>query len=486
MQQSIRYCLDSASLRDEDVDLYVSTDTNLFRPNAARQFDRINHHLAHAASSYFPSGFEAAAILVIDGNGSLVTHDGVTGHEAATIASGDGSSIEIVDRVLEHSIGHFYEAVTMGLGFGPLEEGKTMGLAPFGEPSKIGGELASAVSFDKLGRMEFRWDTARVRKFVRDAVASADAADVFQRRANIAYAAQHLIEQGVLRLAELACELTGSRNLCLAGGVALNSVANGRLVTQLGLDSVFVQPAPGDNGLALGAALYGWHKANPRAASRPQKSAGLGRPYSDEEVRAAFRDLPEGILVRHRAGPAPIAALLSLGHIGGWFQGRSEFGPRALGFRSILADPRRPDMKDVLNARVKHREPFRPFAPAVLAERRADYFEAPFDSPFMQFTWPVQVAMKAAIPAVVHVDGTARLQTVSRENNPAFYELLQEFEQLTSVPVLLNTSFNDNNEPIVETPADGVRAFLRTELDFLAIGDYLLTKPGIGAGVLDS
>lgn len=474
----VDYCLAAAGLDTAEIDLWISTDTNVaWRPPGGEVL-RINHHLAHAASAYYPSAMTEAAVLVLDGNGSFTEAGGRRGYEAVTIATGQGDRITVLEKVLTHSVGHFYEAVTMGLGFAPLEEGKTMGLAPHGAPSEVGRALRACFRLAD-DHVEFLWTDEQVRTFAREALASASPEETFATRANLAYAAQEIVEECVLHFAARACRLTGIDRLCMAGGVALNSVANGRVCMELGLSDFFAQPAAGDDGLAIGAALhgaYGLGTSSGSSARTRQATASLGRHYGQADVSAALKDLPGNVAVRESCSVDEVARLLAEGQIGAWFSGGSEFGPRSLGFRSILADPRLAGMKDILNHRVKRREWFRPFAPAVLCEHRDAYFDIPFDSPFMLLVASVRPEMRSIIPAVVHVDGTGRLQTVSPESNPAFHELLRAFQQITSTPVLLNTSFNGRNEPIVETPEDAVRAFISLQLDFLAIEGVLLTK----------
>jgi len=274
-------------------------------------------------------------------------------------------------------------------------------------------------------------------------------------------------------------ETTGAKNLCMAGGVALNCVANGKLVREAGYDNVWIQPAAGDDGIAIGCALYGHLAIQKKPRSFVMEHAYLGAPYSDAEVEAAART--RMVDKKRFNGPdrsicRETAKILAEEKVVGWFQGGSEFGPRALGNRSIIADPRNPKMKDVLNARVKHRQAFRPFAPIVLAERSSEIFEGEEDSPFMLLAKNVLPEWRDKVPAIVHVDGTARVQTVRREHNERLYLLLKEFEALTGVPVLLNTSFNIRGEPIVETPLDAVKCFLSTGIDCLAMHDLLITK----------
>jgi carbamoyltransferase len=296
---------------------------------------------------------------------------------------------------------------------------------------------------------------------------------------DLAWRVQEDTEELLLKRAIWLRETTGAKNLCIAGGVGLNCVANGRIVREAGFDNVWIQPASGDDGIAIGCAYYGHLELMKRPRSFVMSQAYLGRPYGDEEVDAAVSKGLAGLETMVRPSGdicAEAAKLLSQGHVLGWFQGRSEFGPRALGNRSILADPRSPEMKDKLNKRVKHRQAFRPFAPIVLAERAGEIFEGEEESPFMLVAKRVRPQWKDRIPAVVHVDGTARVQTVRRETNERLYELLEAFEALTGVPVLINTSFNVKGEPIVESPRDAVECFLSTGIDYLFLHDRLVSK----------
>jgi carbamoyltransferase len=295
----------------------------------------------------------------------------------------------------------------------------------------------------------------------------------------MAWQVQHDTEDVLLHRAKWLRETTGAKNLCIAGGVGLNCVANGRIVREAGFDNVWIQPAAGDDGIAIGCAYYGHLAVLKGQRSFVMKHANLGRKYTDDH---ALKFLDKG-LIRLETKKTPssnicrdTAELISEGHVFGWFQGGSEFGPRALGNRSILADPREAKMKDIINEQVKHRQPFRPFAPIVLAERAEEIFEDCVESPFMLLAMKVRPEWRDKIPAVVHVDGTARVQTVCQDNNERLYKLLKEFDAITGVPVLLNTSFNVKGEPIVEEPQDAVECFLSTGIDYLALQDVLIEK----------
>ncbi|MGO1050093.1 carbamoyltransferase family protein [Crossiella sp. CA198] len=502
-----RYCLDTHGARLAEVDFIVADDTLL--PTCYFQFrgrtHLIRHHLAHAASAFYPSPFAEAAILVADGAGSMIDGHGV---ETLTLGVGRGVDIEELskvygtewttdgrhaDRVYQagdsnHSLGFLYKAVSRAIGFtlyeeGPwylTEDGKTMGLAPYGGDRYL-ARFRQHLDLLPEGRFALRLKgSGGLLEFLEHALDGLEGPERFARGADLAWAAQETLETALLHAARWLQRETGLTRLALAGGVALNSVANGKLLRHTPFTEVFAQPAAGDNGCAIGCAYYGYHqlgeRPRPRGTGqgpRPQTHTYLGRTYTEEELTAALA--AAGLPYRRVERPARLAAaLLPRGALLGWFTGGSEFGPRALGHRSILADPRRPEMKDILNSKVKHRESFRPFAPAVLAERCADYFDLATESPFMLIVAPVREHRRAEVPAITHVDGTARVQTVTREANGSFYDLVARFGELTGVPVVLNTSFNDRGEPIVETPAQALAFFGPSKLDYLFLEDYLV------------
>lgn len=436
-----------------------------------RRIHFIKHHLAHAASAFFVSPFEEAAILSVDRFGEQTS---------TLLALGTGNTITPLAKVMApHSLGTLYMVITRYLGFPNTgDEGKVMGLAPYGQP-RFQEHFDRWVRLTKDG---FEIDTSTIRlPFGPDLIASlgpprSSDEPLTERYADIAASLQHTLEQVLLHMLDRLYSLTDTPNLCLAGGVALNCVANARLAEEGPFRHVWVQPAANDAGTSLGAALWIHHMIDRQPRTWAMTSPYLGPSYDDDACRAALdvRGIP---YQRPDDLPATVAHLLAQGQILGWYQGRLEFGPRALGNRSILADPRRDDMKDILNARVKHRESFRPFAPAVLAERAAEYFHPSTLNPFMLFTH--QVLRPDVIPAVTHVDSTARVQTVSRDTNPAFYDLIAAFERITSVPVLVNTSFNVRGQPIVCTPDEAITTFLSTDLDALALGPFLVKKDAL-------
>ncbi len=545
-EESISYCLSAAGLNSiDDIDLVAveqidpTTEPliNLLKQHGwwdkiAPKTIFVNHHDAHAASAFFCSPFDDASVLVVDSAGQKAKlASGLIGVETETFYRGNKDGLHQITRnhapvnqftgwLLNFSgVGNFYSQVTYFLGFGKHEEGKTMGLAPYGK-----GELTSKIPEEQFlkqteqsryifpSRLEPHPDmglkylfkktsysrrSALVRQLKLLAHAFSKKGLAYEKpapfpktpeiffehpRANknikfpdnlyteLAYWAQFNLEKVMVDYATHLHNVTGSKNLCVAGGVGLNSVANKKILDQTPFENIFIQPASGDSGLALGAALWASHQIKKEPVKWRMTNAYLGRDYSEKEISDAVSS--SGCKYQKTENPETTAAkLLADEKIIGWFQGKSEYGPRALGNRSILCSPIPPGMKDRLNMQVKHRESFRPFAPACLQEAVSEYFELDCPSPFMLLIAKVK---KDNIPAVTHVDGTARVQTVNADQNPKFYSLIREFQKLTGVPVVLNTSFNDSGEPIVETPEDAIKTFKATDLDALIIGNYLL------------
>ena len=539
--QAIRYCLREAGLALADIDHvgvprnpYARLGTKIFyalrMPSFARnrvklltkftgvrgalaqtfdadpaklaaQFHRIEHHQAHLASAFFVSPFERAAILSADGLGDF----------ASTMwASGDGGGLRVEGSIaFPHSLGLYYTAVTQYLGFLKFgDEYKVMGLAAYGEPEQL-SMFREIVQFDPRSRdndfrlgldyfihhrtgPEMSWaeadKTPTLGKLFSDemprqfGLARQPEEPLAQRHRNLASSLQARLEEVYLGMLKKLAESTGRKALCLAGGVAFNCAANGRIFEATPFEEVYVQPAAGDAGLAVGAAFHVWHQILGKPRSFVMDHAYWGPGFTNAEVRNAIgassvaktccsvAELPEEDLIRRAA------AIVADGKILGWFQGRAEWGPRALGNRSIVADPRRPEMKEILNQRIKHREIFRPFAPSILAEATGEWFTRSHPSPFMALAYPVRPEKRDKIPAPTHVDGTSRLQTVTREANPRYWKLIRAFADATGVPAVLNTSFNDN-EPIVCRPEEALDCFLRTQMDALVLGDFLVTKP---------
>jgi carbamoyltransferase len=437
------------------------------------------HHLSHAASAFYPSPFEDAAILTIDGVG-----------EWATCAQfvGRGSLIEKRREIhYPHSLGLLYSALTAFLGFKVNDdEYKVMGLASYGEPRFRAEfdrliELHADGSFTlSLACFAYMYDSGKMYSPEMERLLGKPrraGEPIEERHSDIAASLQAVTEEAMVAIARSSREIAGSANLCLAGGVAYNCVANSKILARGGFERVFIQPAAGDSGGALGAALWASHEVHGAPRRPGEHDTLLGPAYSEDEILARlvafdlrFVRLGEEALCRR------IAALIHKNLIVGWFQGRMEFGPRALGCRSILANPCSPDMKDILNSRVKFREEFRPFAPAVIERAASSYFELDGPSPFMLLTPRVRPERAATIPSVTHVDGTARVQTVSASQQPLFHRLIECFGELSGVPVLINTSFNIRGEPIVCAPDDAIKCFIGTDIDFLAIGPFVVSR----------
>ncbi len=468
-------------------------------PDAIRAaYHRIEHHQAHLASAFFVSPFDQAALLSADGLGDF----------ASTMwGSGQGNRMHIDGAIaFPHSLGMYYTAVSQYLGFRKFgDEYKVMGLAAYGEPAYL--EEFRRIVFPtrgvgfRLGLKYFKHHRSGPDMSWRDADKTPElgamysdymaerlgpardpAAPVEKAHRDGAATLQARLEEILFAMLRALHARTGQEAVCLAGGVAFNCVANGKIFDETPFKKIFVQPAAGDAGLAVGAAYYVHHQILGQPRSFVMENAYWGPGYSQEQIRsavAASRLQTAGLEISelHENAIAQEAAKeIAAGKILGWFQGRAEWGPRALGNRSIVADPRRADMKDILNARIKHREMFRPFAPSVLAECTGEYFEKSYPCPFMTQAYSVRAEKRDAIPAPTHVDGTGRLQTVTREANPRYWALIREFGNLTGVPVVLNTSFNDN-EPIVCRPEEAIECFLRTKMDVLVLGDTLVRKP---------
>ena len=457
------------------------------------------HHQAHAASAFYPSPFPEAAILTVDGVGEWAT---------TTIGVGRASEIKMLEEVrFPHSLGLLYSAFTDYCGF-RINSGeyKLMGLAPYGEPTYADAIRSNLVDqkpdgsfrlnmdyFDYLGGTTMTND--RFHRLFGGPPRGRDG-PIEQRHMNAARSIQLVCEEMMLRLARRARDLTGCVNLCLAGGVALNCVANGLILREKIFERLWIQPAAGDAGGALGAALAAWHSKEPRTptVNDSMRGALLGPEYAGSEIEAVLKG--HNAVYRHCSDDELLDStvkLLADEKVVGWFQGRMEFGPRALGNRSILGDARSTRMQSVMNLKVKFRESFRPFAPIVRRERVADYFELNEDSPYMLLVAPVQAGLRqplpagksgfdllksgrSTIPAVTHVDYSARVQTVTREINPRLYDLLLRFEQTTGCGVLVNTSFNVRGEPIVCTPDDAYRCFMNTEMDYLIMDNFVIER----------
>ncbi len=462
-----------------------------------------NHHESHAAAAFFPSPFEEAAFLTLDGVGEWAT---------TAYGVGQGNRVTIQKEIrFPHSLGLLYSAFTYFAGFKVNSgEYKLMGLAPYGEPRYVDTIKRELIDIKDDGSYRLNMDYFDYCAGIR--MTNGKFADLFggpprtpettitQREMDLARSVQEVTEEVVLRMARTAHRETGMQNLTLAGGVALNCVANGRLLREGPFDDIWIQPAAGDAGNALGCALFAWHQVldQPRTPDgRRQQGTYLGPAFSDDVIESYLTEhrLPHDRLDED-ALCERVAGLLVRGMVVGWFQGRMEFGPRALGARSILADPRSRHMQSKLNRKIKFRESFRPFAPSVLVEHVNDYFDLDRPSPYMLVVAPVRDSKlhtlnederaaegfdrlhiaRSAIPAVTHVDNSARIQTVDAQDNPLYHRLLQAFHRLTGCPVLINTSFNVRGEPIVCTPDEAYTCFMRTRMDYLVMGSYILAK----------
>jgi carbamoyltransferase len=469
-----------------------------------------DHHLSHAASAFLCSPFEEAAILTVDGVGEWVT---------ATWGVGHGNEIRLSNHMnFPHSLGLLYSAFTAFLGFEVNEgEYKVMGMAPYGQPRYVDkvwklitqnsdGSFALNMDYfcfhhstdrtfnsrfvELFGKsrppnLPFFTHVSGYPKYFGEQPSNfEELCRENEHYADIAASIQRVTEELLVNMARQLQKETGQKRLCMAGGVALNSVANGRILRETPFEELYIQPAAGDGGGALGAALWAHHAVlgNPRDFT--MKHAYWGREFSSSEISSFLTE--NNIAYRHIDDDSKlydhVVDRLMAGKVVGWFQGRFEWGPRALGNRSIIADPRNPQMKDIVNAKIKFREPYRPFAPSVLAEHAEKYFDFPgamnhYPARFMLYVVPVKEAQQSTLPAITHVDGTGRLQTVFREQSPRYYGLIERFGQATGVPVILNTSFNLRGEPIVTTPANAFNTYSKSEMDALVLGNFVVEKP---------
>ena len=437
------------------------------------------HHQSHAASTFLVSPFREAAILTVDGVGEWST---------ATYGVGKDRSLDLFFELrFPHSLGLLYSAFTYYLGFKVNSaEYKVMGLAPYGEPKYFDLILRELLDVKEDGsfKMNMRYfnyahgltmTNGHFSSLFGGAPREGEAT-LDQRHKDIAASVQKVTEHIMLKMANHLHKTTGQKNLCMAGGVALNCVANGRILREVPFEDIFIQPAAGDAGGAIGVAAFIYHTVLGHERNSPWRHAYLGPAYSNGEIRGylahngiTFHEYPTAELLQRTA------RLIDEQQVIGWFQGRMEFGPRALGNRSIIADARNPKNKDTVNLKIKFRESFRPFAPTVLLDRVNEYFELERPSPYMLLVAQVRPE-KRTVPSVTHVDGSARIQTVSREENALYYDLISEFDRLTGCPVIINTSFNVRGEPIVCTPHDAYLCFMRTNMDYLVMGNFLLDK----------
>jgi len=525
----IDYCLEAEGITMDDIDLVVRNcyilpvpemeDRLVYQdmPGFLPEYERgdafkhpwfransnkivtISHHLAHAYSAFAVSPFDEGVVMIVDGVGSYRSDVDETfpasdtasplARESESYYKFSGTKLECLKKVwMEPDRGflsdEFYNMPGLGAlysrassyVFGDWNKcGELMGLAPYGRREQIRPLMEIVDNTLTVPR----WTPEFNQPYIMDSPGKWEDSPSMRHWEDMAWRVQDDTEKVLLARARWLRETTGAKNLCIAGGVALNCVANGRIAREAGFENVWIQPAAGDDGIAIGCAYYGHLVVQGKPRAFEMKHAYLGKRYPESDIKAATEKTLVKIqidAVRSANICADTAKLLADQKVIGWFQAGSEFGPRALGNRSLLADPRRPEMKDILNSRVKHRQPFRPFAPIVLAERADEIFEGRGDSPFMLMAKAVRPEWRDKIPAIVHVDGTARIQTVSEDTAPMLYRLLKEFEALTGVPVLVNTSFNVKGEPIVETPRDAMACFLTTGIDHLIMHDTLVSK----------
>ncbi|PLZ52996.1 carbamoyltransferase [Fischerella thermalis] len=533
--QSIRYCLQVAGISAADLD-HVAVSFNpkanlnrklLFtlqqRPSVSSLLDRfskqsksaslkeqlaeacycqpedisapihtLEHHTTHLASTFFVSPFEKAAILSVDGMGDFVS---------TLSGAGEGNRLEYFSRTYyPHSIGYLYNAITLYLGFPAYgDEYKVMGLAPYGEPEYL--EAFRRIIYPKGDSFELnldyfthheqgiamKWDNGApsVAPFHSPELeklfgpARQPKLELTSKHQNIAASLQAVTEEIIFHLINRLSDRYKSENLCLAGGVAMNSVANGKITQNTPFQNVYIPVGAADNGTCIGAAFFVWNQMLKQPRNFVLNHAYWGSEFTDEECLLALQshDLQPKHLERE-ALLHQVVDFLCEGEVVGWFQGRMEFAARALGNRSLLADPRRVDMRDIINLKIKFREKFRPFAPSILEEKVGEYFELDEPAPFMEKVFKIRPEKRELIPAVTHVDGTGRLQTVSRQTNPLYWDLINTFAQRTGIPIVLNTSLNEN-EPIVRTPTEAIQCFLRTNMDALVLGSYYVERSDI-------
>jgi carbamoyltransferase len=531
--ESIRYCLETASINITELDhIAISSNpkANLTqklrftieqRPTLSSLLDRFNkqsksasiqehlakagqcqpneikaqihnleHHTTHLSSTFLISPFAEAALLSIDGMGDFVS---------TLMAAGKGSDFTYFSRThFPHSLGYLYNAITLYLGFPNYgDEYKVMGLAPYGEPEYLeafrriihstptGFELNLDYFTHHLQGINMTWDngapivhpfhSTELEKLLGPTRGSKE--ELTQKHQNIATSLQAITEEIIFHLLNLLHQKCPSDNLCLSGGVAMNSVANGKITQQTPFKNVYVPVGAADNGTSLGAAFYVWNQVLKSPRNFVLEHAYWGSEFSDEECLAIIQAHPE-LTVQQLGKPElldTVVTALCDGKVVGWFQGRMEFGARALGNRSLLADPRRTDMRDIINLKIKFREKFRPFAPSILEEQVGEFFELDAPAPFMEKVYKIRSDKQLLIPAVTHVDGTGRLQSVNRQTNPLYWELIDTFFQKTGMPIVLNTSLNEN-EPIVRTPEEAIQCFLRTHMDVLVLGSYYIDR----------
>ncbi|HNV68908.1 MAG TPA: carbamoyltransferase C-terminal domain-containing protein [Candidatus Ozemobacteraceae bacterium] len=444
----------------------------------APRFRWIPHHLAHAGSAFLASPFERAVVMTIDGIGEF---------DSLCVWSGEGTQLKpLFVLPYPHSLGFLWEKVCQFLGFSEYDACKVMGLSSYGNRNRLAAELAQIAQLHEDGTFRLSLEHLHFRAATFDGLSEIfgpprlPGEPILERHQDLAAAVQAFTEEALMAMATRARRDTRAPHLTLSGGVALNCVANSRLEREAGYERLFVQPAANDAGTALGAALVLWTQECGKERVFVQDHPYYGPSYTVADCERAISE--RGLTADRPTRPEEaVASLVADGRVVGWFQGRMEMGPRALGNRTLLADPRRHDMRDLLNRKVKHREPFRPFAPSVLAEKATDWFDMPGrtdSTDFMLFAYPARPDKRERIPAVVHVDGTSRIQTVRASSAPRYHSLISAFERRTGVPMVLNTSFNDS-EPIVMSPTHAINTFLKTGIDAVMLEGLLVRKPGV-------
>jgi carbamoyltransferase len=477
----------STSLKQELAEACYSTSEDILAT-----IHNLEHHTTHLASAFFISPFEKAAILSIDGMGDFVS---------TLAAAGEGNHLEYFSRThYPHSIGYLYNAITLYLGFPAYgDEYKVMGLAPYGEPEYLEAfqrliypqgdsfelnldyfthhEQGIAMKWENGAPIVEPFHSPELEKLLGPARHSES--EITQKHQNIAASVQAVTEEIIFHLINRLSDRCNSENLCLAGGVAMNSVANGKITQNTPFKNIYIPVGAADNGTSIGAAFFIWNHLLKQPRQFVLDHAYWGSEFTDEECLLALQshDLQPQIREREALLEHVVDALCE-GKVVGWFQGRMEFAARALGNRSLLADPRRADMRDIINLKIKFRQKFRPFAPSILEERVGEFFEVDEPAPFMEKVFKIRSEKREQIPAVTHVDGTGRLQSVSRQTNPLYWDLINTFAQRTGIPIVLNTSLNEN-EPIVRTPTEAIQCFLRTHMDALVLGSYYVERKDI-------
>ncbi|HEX8762141.1 MAG TPA: carbamoyltransferase C-terminal domain-containing protein [Candidatus Saccharimonadales bacterium] len=473
----IDYCLDAAGIKSAEIDIIIGNSLHTAFPFHGKSL-YINHHLAHASASFYASGFEEAAIFTADGYGDIT---GNNCYETIILAHGKGNDIKVLETVegevttyydMQNSLGVFYRIGSLLSGFGMFDEGKTMGLSSYGEPVYY-DEIKKYLHFtDKMVKIDNGklWDKLSVTITPRDD---------FTTRANIACSFQKHLEELIVFYVNRLYDLIKTDYLCIAGGTGLNCVSNAKLTLNTKFKEVFVFPATGDNGISFGAAYYAVHKVLGLPRTPQLETSCFGRPYSVKEEQEVLKQQDKQITYKELTTAQAIEKAIQLlddKEIIMWYQEGCELGPRALGHRSIIANPTQKETKDYINAEVKFREAFRPLAPIVLEERAQEFFDFQFKSPFMLFSPPVKQKAKDLAPAIVHINDTARLQTLNERQNPKLYKVISGFAEKTGVPIVLNTSFNGKDEPIVETPAEALRTFLQSPVKHLFIDNFYITR----------